>query len=46
MEQTVNVAAYRDGGVDSDDVAFFDQEFAGFVAKFADLGFGDGPAGA
>lgn len=39
------VAAYCDWGVDLDNVAFFDQELAGFVAEVADSGFGDGFAG-
>ena len=46
VELAVDVAAYCDGGVDGDDVAFFDEQFTGFVAEFADLGFGDRAAGA
>lgn len=40
------VTAYRDRGVDLDDVSFFYEKLAGFVAKFADLGFGNCSAGA
>lgn len=40
------VAAYCDWGVDLDDVAFFDQQFARFVAEVSDSGFGDDLAGA
>jgi len=42
----VYVPAYCDWGVDLDDIGFFDEEFAGFVADFADLGLGDYSAGA
>jgi hypothetical protein len=34
----MDVAAYRDGRVDRDDVSFFYEEFASLVAQFADLG--------
>ena len=37
VELAVDVATYRNGGVDLHDVAFFDQELARFVAKFAYL---------
>lgn len=37
----MNIAAYCDWSIDGDDIAFFDEEFARFVAEFADLWFGD-----
>lgn len=40
------VAAYCDWGIDLDDVAFFDQELARFVAEVAHGGFRDCLAGA
>ncbi|KAL9025551.1 MAG: hypothetical protein Q9196_005645 [Gyalolechia fulgens] len=40
------VAAYCDWRIHLDNVAFFDQQLARFVAKVADGGFGDGFAGA
>jgi len=46
MELAVYVAAYCDWSIDLNDVAFFDKELPGFVAKFANLGFGDCSAGA
>jgi hypothetical protein len=46
MELAVDVTAYRDGGVDGDDIAFFDEQFSRFVAEFSDLGFGDWSTGA
>ena len=46
MELAVDVAAYCDWSIDLHDVAFFDEELAGFVAEFADLRFGDCTAGA
>ncbi len=42
----MNVAAYCDGGVDGNDIAFFDEQFSRFVAELSDLGFGDRAAGA
>ena len=42
----MDVAADRHGGIDGDDIPFFDEQFARFIAEFADLGFGDGAAGA
>ena len=39
------IAAYCDGRVDLHDVGLFNEEFAGFVADLADLGFGDDAAG-
>jgi hypothetical protein len=42
----VDVTAYCDGGVDRDDIAFFDEQFSRFVAEFSDLGFGDWSTGA
>jgi len=44
VELPVDVTAYRDGCVDSNDISLFNQEFAGLVAEFADLGFWDRPA--
>lgn len=41
----MDVPAYCHRCVDLDYVAFFDEEFAGFVAEFADGGFGDCAAG-
>lgn len=46
MELAVDVAADGDGGVDGNDIAFFDEQFPGFVAEFAHLRFGDGATGA
>jgi hypothetical protein len=46
MELAVYITAYCDWRVDLHDVAFFDQELAGFVAEFTDLGFGYRSAGA
>lgn len=45
VKLAVNVATYCDRGVDLNDVTFFDEELAGFVAEVADGGFGDGFAG-
>lgn len=45
MELPVYVAAYCDWSVDLDDVAFFNQQLARFVAEVTDGGFGDGFAG-
>lgn len=45
VELAVDVAAYCHGRVDGHDVAFFDEELAGFVAELADVVFGDGAAG-
>ena len=41
MELPVYVSAYCYWCVDLDDVAFFDEKFAGFVAELADGRFGD-----
>ena len=41
----MDVAADGDGCGDVDDVCFFDEEFAGFVADLADERFGDDAAG-
>lgn len=38
--------AYRYWSRDRDDIAFFDEEFAGLVAQLSDLRFGDRTAGA
>ena len=46
MKLPVYVSAYCNRCVDLDDVGFFDQQLACFVAYFADLGFGDDLAGA
>ena len=40
MELPVYVSAYCDRCIDLDDVGFFDQQLACFVAYLADLGFG------
>lgn len=46
MELTVYVAAYCDRGIDLNDVSFFNQQLACFVAEVADSGLGDCFAGA
>lgn len=46
VELAMYIAAYCDGRVDLHDVGLFYEEFAGFVADLADLGFGDDAAGA
>ena len=45
VELAMDVAADGDGCGDVDDVCFFDEEFAGFVADLADERFGDDAAG-
>ena len=42
----MDVPTYCHRRVHLHDVAFFDEELAGFVAEFADGGFRDGTAGA
>ena len=44
MELTMNVAADGDGGVNLDDVAFFNEDLARLMAEVADSGFGNGLA--
>ena len=46
VELAVDIAAYRDGGVDGDDVAFLDEQFSRFVAELSHLRLGDGSTGA
>ena len=46
VKLAVDVAADGDGGVDGNDIALFDQQFARFVAELSDLRFGDRTAGA
>ena len=46
VELAMYIAAYCDGRVDLHDVGLFYEEFAGFVAYLADLGFGDDAASA
>ena len=40
------VSAYCDWGVDLNDIGFFNQQLACFMANLADLGFGNDLAGA
>ena len=42
VELAVYVAAYCDWSIDLNDVSFFDQQLACFVAEVADGRFGDG----
>ena len=42
----MNVATYRNWGVDGDNVSFFDKQFARLVAEFTDLRFWDWATGA
>lgn len=46
MELSMYVSAYCDWCIDLDNVGFFDQQLACFVANLADLGFGNDFAGA
>ena len=46
MELAMDVAAYRDRGINLDDVAFFNEELTSLVTEVADGRLGDGSAGA